>query len=107
MTGTTLVGSGFLLDAPGVKDWSAYIAEVRISPPVEAKLRSKHAVTAEEVREAVVLRTDVDISWNYHNDRGWRLYVIGRTHAGRCLWVVLYRLDDDGVWSLGTAIPRG
>lgn len=60
-----------------------------------------------EVIEAVQL-TDVDDSWwDSDNDRGERLMVVGRTYAGRTLYVVLYPVDeDDGTWTLGTAIRR-
>lgn len=87
----------------------AYIAElVPPSPALVDKIHSKHNVTMDEVREAVIL-TDVEWSgWHWDPDpsRGWRLLVIGLTYADRRLLVVLYPVDQlDGIWRLGTAMP--
>lgn len=84
-----------------------YIAEVRISPAVEDKLRRKHNVTGSEVREAVVLCAVRRSQLEMDPERGERLLVTGVTAAGRVLNVVLYPFgqDNDGSWSLGTAIP--
>lgn len=83
----------------------AYIAEVRISPAMEAKIRQKHGVTGDEVREAVILTPLERARWHEHPQRGWRLLVTGTTYAGRRLNLVLYPVDaEDGTWSLGTAM---
>jgi len=83
-----------------------YIADVRISPSVLAKLAHKRPpVTAAEVQEALVLTRLVRSGWDYHAQRGSRLLVTGTTYDGRRLNAVLYPADeDDGTWWLGTAM---
>lgn len=83
----------------------AYIALVMKSPMVVDKIASKHGVASWEVDEAVVLTPVLDSWWDYDQERGWRLMVIGTTEARRRLLVVLYPEDEgDGTWRLGTAM---
>jgi hypothetical protein len=83
-----------------------YIAEVRISPAVKAKLAAKYPpVTEGEVREALVLTRLLRAGWDVHPERGRRLLVTGTTYSGRTLNAVLYPADEeDGTWWLGTAM---
>ncbi|MGH3973777.1 MAG: hypothetical protein ACRDS9_10700 [Pseudonocardiaceae bacterium] len=87
----------------------AYIAELQEpSSALIAKIQSKHDVTLDEVREAIIL-TEVESSvWDWDADpaRGWRLLVTATTYVGRRLLVVLYPVDaSEGIWRLGTAMP--
>ncbi len=83
-----------------------YIAEVEISASVADKINSKHNVTPEEVREAIILRTPLRARWVYDANRGDRLAVVAEGYGGRTLKVLLYPIDvNDGRWSLGTAFP--
>lgn len=82
----------------------AYIAVIHISGAVEAKLATKHNVTAAEVREACVLTRLERAVW-HEGDRARRLLATGTTGDGRRLNVVLYPADErDGTWWLGTAM---
>jgi hypothetical protein len=84
---------------------AVYIAEVRISPTVRAKLATKHQVTEQDVSEALVLTPLERAGWEHHRERGWRLLVTGKTADGRRLNAVLYPADEpDGTWWLGTAM---
>lgn len=79
-----------------------------VQPAGDAKMSliaAEHQVSLAEVREAVVLTPVENSTWDYHPERGWRLYVTGTTYPGRRLFVVLFPVDEaDGVWRLGTAM---
>lgn len=83
---------------------------VIISPEMEAKLATRHSVTAEEVRDACQAPNHYDRAKRHFDDRfGWRLLVYGRTRAGRRLKIILKAVDErDGSWRLRTAFdaPR-
>ena len=85
-----------------------FIADVYISPAVENKLRQKYNLTGREVREAVMLCKVRRSFLEMHPERGERLLLTATTVTGTVLDVVLYPAgpDDDGLWSLGTAIPK-
>jgi len=86
---------------------SDYIGLIECSTAVEAKINGKHGLSLQDVRDAVQwparplrlswLSADVD-------PRGPRLAVEGRTSDGRILKAVLYPVDDQGTWRLGTAV---
>jgi hypothetical protein len=83
---------------------TVYIAEIRIAAAIDRKIRTKHHVTPEEVREALVLRRDVEARWEKHPVHGERVVALGRTYAHRLILAALYPIDEnDGVWSLMTA----
>jgi hypothetical protein len=84
-----------------------YIADVYISLAVERKLRDKYNITPAQVKEAVVLCNVQRSAMEDHPERGERLLVTGVTGDNMTLNVVLYPSgpDDDGLWSLGTAMP--
>lgn len=80
-----------------------YIAVVEIDPSCEEKIRKKHHITGDEVREAIIL-TDVSARWDDSEVHGLRLVVTGCTRAGREVFAVLQPFDPtDGVWRLRTA----
>lgn len=84
----------------------AYIALVRASPNVERKILERHGVTMNEVWEAVVLTQVLRSAWDFDQQRGWRLLVVGETYESRRLNVVLYPAQfEEGSWNLGTAMP--
>ena len=81
-----------------------YIAEIRISDAIEQKIREKHNVTGDEVREALILRRDVRAAWEHDPQRGSRVLALGHTYQRRLIFAALYPVDpQDGVWNLGTA----
>ncbi len=80
-----------------------YIATLRISRKVLEKLHSKHDLSLEEVKEAILLGAHLSMRWDYDPERGRRLFVWGLTTDGRRLKVVLYPVDDDGVWRIASA----
>jgi hypothetical protein len=72
---------------------------------VAAKLASKHNVTEQDVREALVLTRLERAGWDYDYQKGWRLLATGTTADKRRLNAVLYPADErDGTWWLGTAM---
>jgi hypothetical protein len=83
---------------------SVYIAELRIDPSVESKIKEKHNVNPYEAREAFVLRGDVRAGWEDHPAHGRRLIALGTTYADRRILGVLVPLDAaEGIWKLVTA----
>lgn len=67
-------------------------------------LRDRRGITEEMIREVIESKT-VDAS-GYQEDeqRGERLWIVGKTYAKRPLFVLLYPVDtEEGLWRLGTA----
>jgi hypothetical protein len=82
-----------------------YIAEVRIPPWVAAKIREKHNITEEEVRESSVLTRVISSGWK-EDRRGRRVVLTGTTYAGRRLNVALSPINPgEGIWRLITTHP--
>jgi hypothetical protein len=83
-----------------------WIAEIRFHPAVDAKIRSKHNVTPEQVREAVALGAADTVTWHTDLVYGRRLIATGRDHGGREIDVYLRPADrDQEIWDCLTAIP--
>ena len=85
---------------------TVYIAHIDISPRMAEKLASKHGVTADEVREAFELPGKPQRGvWHYDREHGgWRLYVRGRTGAGRRVLGILQPVDRrNDRWRVRTA----
>lgn len=83
-----------------------WVAVVVSTETVEAKIRAKHAITLDEIREAVLLGAHDEQRWHDHPVYGRRLLVRGRSYDGRPLLVVLKRAAGaDDVWECQTAIP--
>lgn len=83
-----------------------WIAEVEIPPQTAAKIRQKHDVTPEEVREAVCWGAAEEARWHTHPVHGRRLLAVGTPYHGSYrVLVVLAPLDRaDGRWRCKTAI---
>ena len=84
-----------------------YIAEIRCSAAVAAKIANKHGVGLHEVRDALQWPArPLRASWlaDPLDPRGPRLAVEG--HSGvRAIRAILYPVDpDEGTWRLGTAV---
>jgi hypothetical protein len=80
-----------------------YIAVVEIDSSCEYKIRNKHGITGDEVREAIIL-TPVSAYWEDSAVHGLRLLVTGSTRDRREVFAVLQPLDPtDGAWALRTA----
>ena len=80
------------------------IMEIRISPAVEFKLRSKHHLTGEIVREAIQYPSVINCEWVSSHKLGRRLIVRGETIQNRQIVAVLHQANFDlGVWNLATA----
>ena len=84
-----------------------YVAAFDCSDDVAAKINSKHGVTLDEVREAVLYPSRLTRAvWIWDADRGSRLVAEGVARSGRVIRAVLYPVDPaDGTWRLGTAVP--
>jgi hypothetical protein len=78
---------------------------VEISDEMAQKLKTKHGVQPEEVRDACQIPNRYLRAWWDHDPQyGSRLLVIGETRAGRRLKIVLKPVDEtDGTWLLRTA----
>lgn len=81
---------------------SVWITELCVSYKTEQKLIHKHHITLEEVEHAVVRVRGLQGSWDYDDERGWRL-LLWVTIRGRRTLVVLYETDEPNVWNLGSA----
>ncbi len=80
------------------------IPEIVIDPHIVDKIKSKHNVTADEVKEALLMQLDVDARWEEHPKHGRRVIAIGRIATGRELIAALLPIDaDEGIWRLKTA----
>jgi hypothetical protein len=82
-----------------------YIAEVRISSRVLAKIITKHQVSEQDVREAFVATRLLSSGWDYNRSTAsWYVLAVGTTYSGRTLKGTLYPVPGgDGIWRLGTA----
>lgn len=78
-----------------------WVAKLLISDATAAKIRSRHGVDPQEVRDAVVCRTGLRFGWHDHRDRGRRAIVETEIRERPAL-VVLYPAGDD-VYHLGSA----
>jgi hypothetical protein len=84
-----------------------YIGYVDIPSSVEMKIREKHQVTGDEVREAVQWPARAQAGWEDHPEHGLRVLALGQSYAGRVILVVLQPVDPtDGYWRLRTARAR-
>jgi hypothetical protein len=80
-----------------------WIAEIRVTAATEAKLRSKHNLTSDEVRSACVPDKYIRASWHTHHKHGKRLFVEARDRYGN-LRIVLQPVNvAEGIWRLRTA----
>jgi hypothetical protein len=74
-----------------------YIAEIRITPAIEAKIQAKHNIGPDEIREAALFNRYG--RWNTHSEHGRRLIVRGLTYEGKRIQVFLKPVDaDEGIW---------
>jgi hypothetical protein len=74
-----------------------YIAEIRISPAIEAKIRAKHSISPEEIRDAALFNRYG--RWNSHPEHGRRLIIRGLTYEDKMIQVFLKPVNaDEGIW---------
>jgi hypothetical protein len=84
-----------------------WIADLRISDAMEAKIRDKHRLTGEQVRSACVPDAYDRAGWEAHPAHGLRLLVEGVTWDDVAIKVILQPVDvREGVWRLRTAMRR-
>lgn len=62
-----------------------YLGLILCPPTVERKLRMKHGLTGEHVREALQYPADVRVAWDDHSVHGRRVVATGRVSSGRPL----------------------
>ncbi len=81
-----------------------YIAEIRISPAVEFKLRSKHGLTGQKVREEIQSQRPISARWIIDSIHGKRLQVKNKINKNQILVVFLHpdHIHSE-VWHLATA----
>lgn len=72
-----------------------HVAVIEIDSSVEFKIRSKHHITGDVVREAL-LAGDCRRAWEYDEaNGGWRLVCLGTSADGRHVIGVLLLIDRD------------
>lgn len=84
-----------------------WVAVLHISDRTAQKLRSKHDIEPDDVRDAVVCRPRLFYVEDIHPERGHRMIVSARIREVPS-YVVLYPDDGDpfgDVWHLGSAYP--
>lgn len=81
-----------------------WVAVLHISTRTAEKIASRHHLTRDEVRDAVVCVSGLTFAWHSHPDRGDRI-IISVEIRGRPALVVLYPTNDAAgdAWSLGSA----
>lgn len=82
-----------------------WVARLNISAAVTQKINSKHGVTVDEVRHALVCVGDLVGRSAFHPERGWRWYVEFELPRGRHIAVLYPAYDDADVFNLGTCFP--
>ncbi len=81
-----------------------WIATITFDLEVEGKLRTKHNLAPEQVREAIAFGAHTSAGWHVHPDYGRRLIVTGSDADGVGMIVYLRPIDRrDGVWECLTA----
>ncbi|MEJ2869772.1 hypothetical protein WCD74_18535 [Actinomycetospora sp. OC33-EN08] len=84
-----------------------WIAEIRISPAMETKIRTRRFVTGDQVREACVPDHYERAGWDDDPVHGRRLAVRCTTVDGVRLTVLLQPVDvEEGIWRLRTVLRR-
>lgn len=71
-----------------------YLGLILCSPAVERKLRTKHGLTSEDVREALQHPAVVRVAWSDDPVHGRRLIAMGRSGDGRLLIAWLMPTPD-------------
>ena len=82
------------------------VGELRISSRTAEKLREKHGLDADEVREAVEDVGGLPFRWHDHPERGLRAILVTAV-GNQAVKVVLYPAQGEAadVWNLGSAYP--
>ena len=79
-----------------------WVAVPNISARTAEKIASRHQMTSDEVRDAVVCVSGLTFAWDMHPERGERV-IISVQVRGRPALVVLYPTAGEDVWNLGSA----
>jgi hypothetical protein len=80
-----------------------WIGDITFSQAVEAKLRTKHNLTPDQIKSAVAWGQHDSAVWHDHPEYGRRLILGGSDAAGSML-VYLRPIDrGDGLWQCLTA----
>jgi hypothetical protein len=87
---------------------SIYVGRVVIDDSIAAKIREKHSITPEEVREALEWPAQVRAAEEWHEYHGHRWVALGRTATDREVLAVLLPTPDwedarADTWVLKTA----
>jgi hypothetical protein len=77
---------------------------LNISPRTAEKVASRHQLTGDEIRDAVVCVSGLTFAWHMHPQRGERA-IVSVQIRGRPALIVLYPTADAAgdVWNLGSA----
>jgi len=81
-----------------------WIGYVYVDPEVESKLREKHGLTSDQIREAICWGAHNQAAWDDDPVYGTRLVVTGTMGESGPLIAYLRPLDEtDGTWECLTA----
>jgi hypothetical protein len=96
------------LASESVAGSSVVVAVLIIDDSVLAKIKMKHNLTEQEVREVVMFARDVQLEWQDDEVNGRRLVALGDTYKGRHVIVYMAPLNEndenEGSFRLKTAI---
>lgn len=80
------------------------MAELRFDPEVEEKIKTKHQLTVEMIKEAVLCGADDRSGWHNDPKYGLRLFLEGTSSDGTRILVYARPIDrSDGIWDCVTA----
>jgi hypothetical protein len=83
---------------------SLWVAELHISDRTAEKLRAKHQLEPDDVRNAIVGVRGLRFTWNTHPERGTRAIIETWISGDRVLVVLYPRPSEMGdAWNLGSA----
>ena len=82
-----------------------WIAEIRISPAMEQKIRSRRSLTGDDIRGACIPDRYERAGWHFHPVHGRRLLVEAATLGGVRIRVILEPVSvSEGIWRLRTVL---
>lgn len=81
-----------------------WIAELRISDAVATKISSRHRVTADEIREALICVPG--LTYAHRDDTGCEIQIFLRGREHLAVIFPRHGADPDGVFFLATVYPR-
>lgn len=83
------------------------MARLDIPPSIEDKIRTKHNLTGDEVRAALVFQRDARFAERDHEVYGRRILAMATTRSGKPFIAWLYAVRaEEGIYRLATAYSK-